>query len=359
MNKLILVSTCTNNKTARVPESLKLQNCKSSIFDKAVSSWTNSLWQSSDKRVPARELYSGNHWGETLKAYANLQACEQVEPSLWVLSAGCGLVPADLPLPPYSATFSSGPDGINELIWQPGWSAKERSQYWWQGLNAGKPADLPRTLLDVDPDPQTTWLIVLSKEYMPAVEQELFELISAGRQVLICSAGSYTNQKSLHPVLQSRLFALSEKFESYRQVLHGSKVALNANFTHWLTDEFLEDLASDPNGLLNKISQIDRALPDPGKLDVEEFIQRTKDAGSDLPADELRHLWNKRNRSAEPMTDEEVLAYIHQHYEPGVSSATKLLRKLRHEEMRSCEQKRFGALFKNYENRNQLSLFDD
>ena len=187
MNKLILVSTCTNNKTARVSESLKLQNCKSSIFEKAVSSWTNSLWQSSDKRVPARELYSGNHWGETLKAYANLQACEQVEPSLWVLSAGCGLVPADLPLPPYSATFSSGTDGINELIWQPGWSAKERSQYWWQGLNAGKPADLPRTLLDVDPDPQTTWLFVLSKEYMPAVEQELFELISAGRQVLICS----------------------------------------------------------------------------------------------------------------------------------------------------------------------------
>ena len=59
------------------------------------------------------------------------------------------------------------------------------------------------------------------------------------------------------------------------------------------------------------------------------------------------------------MTDEEVLAYIHQHYETGVSSATKLLRKLRHEEMRSCEQKRLELFFKNYENRNQLSLFDD
>ena len=52
-------------------------------------------------------------------------------------------------------------------------------------------------------------------------------------------------------------------------------------------------------------------------------------------------------------------SYIHQHYEPGVSSATQLLRKLRHEELRSCEQKRFGALFKLYENRNQLSLFDE
>ena len=41
-------------------------------------------------------------------------------------------------------------------------------------------------IVDVDPDPQTTWLFVLFKEYMPAVEQELFELISAGRQVLIC-----------------------------------------------------------------------------------------------------------------------------------------------------------------------------
>ena len=59
------------------------------------------------------------------------------------------------------------------------------------------------------------------------------------------------------------------------------------------------------------------------------------------------------------MTDEEVLEFIDATYEPGVSSATQLLRKLRHEELRSCEQKRFGALFKLYENRNQLSLFDE
>ena len=92
---------------------------------------------------------------------------------------------------------------------------------------------------------------------------------------------------------------------------------------------------------------------------VEEFVRLSKECGSDLPTEELEHLWTKRNRQTLPMTDEEVLAFIKLHYEPGISSATKLLRKLRHEEGRSCEQKRFGALFKNYENRNQLSLFDE
>ena len=94
-------------------------------------------------------------------------------------------------------------------------------------------------------------------------------------------------------------------------------------------------------------------------MEMDSFIETTQKVGSDLPGEELKRLWTKRNRETVPMTDDEVLAYIDEHYETGVSSATQLLCKLRHEELRSCEQKRFGALFKNYENRNQLSLFDE
>jgi len=359
MKKVILVSTCTNIKTAHVADFKKLQNCKSSIFDRAVNAWCDVLWSTPEDRIPAKELYAGNHWGETLKAFTNLSGREGCSPELWVLSAGCGLIPAELPVSPYSATFSSGLDGISELIWQPGWSPKERAQYWWKGINQGKPAELPKTLVDIDAGENSLFLFVLSKEYMPAVEQELFELISAGRQVLIVSAGGYAGRKSLHPILRARMFPLSEKFETYRSSLHGSKVALNANFAHWLTVEHLDELLSNPDGVLSTVAKIEQSLPDPSSLSLAEFVQVTHSAGSDLPAEELEHVWTKRNRVTVPMTDEEVLAYIHQHYEPGVSSATKLLRKLRHEELRSCEQKRFGALFKNYENRNQLSLFDE
>jgi hypothetical protein len=359
MKKVILVSTCTNSKTVSIGENKKLRNCSSVIYDQAISAWCKSLWSDKEDQVAARTLYGGSHWGETRKAFEKLSAQSSVSSELWILSAGCGLIPADLEVPAYTATFSSGADGIHELIWQPGWSPKERAQYWWKEINARKPPGIPRTLTDIGGDGDTLWLFVLSKEYMPAIEQELFELISSGQNVLIASAGAYANRQSLHPVIQPRLFSLSEKFETYRQVLHGAKVALNANFAHWLTTEHMEGLQQNSESLLSTIAKIDESLPDPSSMDEDSFIDATRQIGSDLAVEELKNLWTKRNRETVPMTDEEVMEFIDACYEPGFSSATQLLRKLRHEELRSCEQKRFGALFKLYENRNQLSLFDE
>ena len=359
MKKVILVSTCTNSKTVSIGENKKLRNCSSVIYDQAISAWCKSLWSDKEDQVAARTLYGGSHWGETRKAFEKLSAQSSVSSELWILSAGCGLIPADLEVPAYSATFSSGADGIHELIWQPGWSPKEKAQHWWKEINARKPPGIPRTLADIGGDGDTLWLFVLSKEYMPAIEQELFELISSGQNVLIASAGAYANRQSLHPIIQPRLFSLSEKFETYRQVLHGAKVALNANFAHWLTTEHMEELLQDSESLLSTIAKIDESLPDPSSMDEDSFIDATRQIGSDLAVEELKNLWTKRNRETVPMTDEEVMEFIDACYEPGISSATQLLRKLRHEELRSCEQKRFGALFKLYENRNQLSLFDE
>ena len=359
MKKVILVSTCTNSKTVSIGENKKLRNCSSVIYDQAISAWCKSLWSDKEDQVAARTLYGGSHWGETRKAFEKLSAQSSVSSELWILSAGCGLIPADLEVPAYSATFSSGADGIHELIWQPGWSPKEKAQHWWKEINARKPPGIPRTLADIGGDGDTLWLFVLSKEYMPAIEQELFELISSGQNVLIASAGAYANRQSLHPIIQPRLFSLSEKFETYRQVLHGAKVALNANFAHWLTTEHMEGLLQNSESLLSTIAKIDESLPDPSSMDEDSFIDATRQIGSDLAVEELKNLWTKRNRETVPMTDEEVMEFIDACYEPGISSATQLLRKLRHEELRSCEQKRFGALFKLYENRNQLSLFDE
>ena len=357
--KVILVSTCTNNKTVSADENKKLRNCSSFVYDQAIPGWCELLWSGSDELVSAKTLYAGTHWGETIKAHDKLVEQPGLSPELWILSAGCGLIPANLEVPAYSATFSSGADGIHELIWQPGWTPKERAQYWWKEINASKPKGVPRRLSDIETDADTLWLFVLSKEYMPAIEQELFELISSGQKVMIASAGAYANRQSLHPVIQPRLFSLSEKFETYRRVLHGAKVALNANFAHWLTTERMDDLLGDPDVLLPAIAAIDQSLPDPSSMDMNAFVETTLKVGSDLPEKELENLWTKRNRETVPMSDEEVLEFIDACYEPGISSATQLLRKLRHEELRSCEQKRFGALFKLYENRNQLSLFDD
>ena len=60
------------------------------------------------------------------------------------------------------------------------------------------------------------------------------------------------------------------------------------------------------------------------------------------------------------ITDDEVLEFIDRNYDPQSSTATRLLRLLRDQENKSCEQKRFGALFRAYKEKYGLNggLFD-
>ena len=74
MKKVILVSTCTNNKTVSVSENKKLRNCISVIYDQAIPAWSQSLWSGEDEQVTASTLYAGSHWGETIKAFDKLSA---------------------------------------------------------------------------------------------------------------------------------------------------------------------------------------------------------------------------------------------------------------------------------------------
>jgi hypothetical protein len=63
------------------------------------------------------------------------------------------------------------------------------------------------------------------------------------------------------------------------------------------------------------------------------------------------------------MTDDEVLAFIAEHFDPDTSSASVMLTQLRHEKKASCEQKRFRGLFRRFQeeyrkkNNSQMELF--
>ena len=358
MDKIILVSTCTDSKKVLPTENAQLRNCSS------ISDWQEKLDQVVSPLVPARDLYSGAHWNKTLAVQKVLSNLSHITSELWILSAGYGLIPENEPLKPYSATFSCGFDSIHQLEWSTEIStSKDRARDWWNKLQEAKTKGTPKSLIEIAPSENALWIVILSKEYMPALEQDLISLVSAGKQLLVISAGSYADRSMLHPALLPRLFPLSEKFEMYRSCLHGPKVALNANFAHWLVIERLEELLTAPDNLLESIADIDRKLPIPSQMDCQTFLQAAVNCGSDLPVedhgnnDSLSEFWVKRNRTIQRMTDEEVLRFISRHYKSGDSSASKLLDILRHQEGLSCEQKRFGKLFRAFEEGNQLSLF--
>jgi hypothetical protein len=133
-------------------------------------------------------LYAGEHW-QVVRGLEPAAAAVSLDASLWVCSAGYGLVSADAPLRSYGATFAAGhADSV---------SADPRNRpRWWAAL-AGWPGPAPtapRTLRDLAyRDPHSVILVAVSSAYLAACADDLLgaaaELASA-EQLTIISAGT-------------------------------------------------------------------------------------------------------------------------------------------------------------------------
>jgi hypothetical protein len=116
---------------------------------------------------------------------------------LWVCSAGYGLVHADAPLVPYSATFATNdPDSVRRFTSEDG---ADVSQTWWSELATWpgpRPGD-PRSLSDLAAsDPRSPLLVAASDVYLRAIEADL--TVAAGRlrrseALAVISAGGTAN----------------------------------------------------------------------------------------------------------------------------------------------------------------------
>jgi len=144
---------------------------------------------------------------------------------------------------------------------------------------------------------------------------------------MILSAGLYTEKGIAHPQLTDHILPFNDKFKQLEGYLNKTNVSLNARLANWLIREQSEVLV----------------------LGVEETIARVASIEHSLP--------EMKRRPVVKMTDAEVLEFIEQHYISQLSSASQLLKILRHQEQKSCEQKRFGQLFRQYQDENDRGLF--
>jgi len=324
--EIVIISTCTNQKKGQVAEEFHLGKWAGLFYRDAARKWVDALETASHPTVPASELYLGSHWNESL---ACLSAARKLGffPSLRVLSAGYGFIGAEEPLLPYAASFAAGGDSIQNLNWPDDPSPKQKARMWWEMIHRYRNRE-GLTSLTEQVSRTTPLLMVMSREYYAAVETEIIDLISAGLNVLIVSAGLFQNLSSVSPVVRPHVLPFSDSFKQVDDYLNKTNVSLNARLAHWLIQNHGDTLHEG----ISKVGPTLTALAE------------------SLPAMERREV--------NPMTDEEVLAFIEKHYEGRGDSATKLLNKLRHEAQLSCEQKRFGALFKTFTSSLQRDLFD-
>jgi hypothetical protein len=193
LSAITVITNCTNRKKITDYGQRKLGLYSSTRLTDRCGQWIQALKEPSETTMPARDLYAGDHWSVMKSLNALLE--EEVDLSLWIVSAGYGLISERATVSAYSCTFTSGQeDSIHRGVITVSKDANSR-MWWknlqkWQGPDPGQPRSVEEL---VRQNPETTLLVVLSQEYLKAIQDDLrraFEAIANPENFLIVSVGT-------------------------------------------------------------------------------------------------------------------------------------------------------------------------
>jgi hypothetical protein len=262
-----------------------------------LQAWVQRLSENTAPELPADRLYAGEHWDIARR----LPECVNQPASLWVVSAGYGLIPAAASIRPYSATFSPGhADSVAR--------GRGDAAAWWQGLAGWQgPSGAARTLTDlVKQRPGLRLILVLSEAYLAAC---LADITSAAASLedptqlsIICAGAKPAS------AIKGHLLPSDARLQ---HALGGTLQALNVRFAAHLL----------AGGSLSHSAMKTRALAMLRKQ--PPLIVYTRTRVSDA---QVRQFIRTRSRTVE------------------APSHTRLLRELRSAGL-ACEQGRFANLF--------------
>lgn len=266
--------------------------------------WIERLDQKKAQAVRAAQLYAGEHWAAVSELGLTAKA-QGYKPSLWVCSAGYGLIPAASLVKPYAATFTRGhPDSIA----RPSDPSDREAEWWshlaeWEGPSPGSPRCVGDIALDA---PRTPLLVVASPSYLKAMSSDLMtaaEVLSG--KLLISSAGAAQAGR-----LAKHLLSGTSRLQSK---VGGSKVSLNARVAALALTK--ANGSVDISTVESKISRIAKRLPDPAVFD--------------------------RKKLSDPQVTRWIRVQLKRDADLSASRALRILR----EQGKACEQTRFGVLF--------------
>ncbi|RKH18574.1 hypothetical protein D7X74_09240 [Corallococcus sp. CA047B] len=309
-NTLHIIASCTDRKHLPVPESLRLRHTQGADAEARARAWWQRLSSNAHPTRPASQLYAGEHWSVVLGLSAIARE-RGFTPSLWIASAGYGLISEKALVRPYSATFARG-HADSVVRDAKGHSSAEQLQVWWKTLSGcgGAPRHQARSLSQLARNqPQANFLVVASPLYITALATDLSN--AAGylhhpERLLVVSAPTPLAQGVLAPYW-------IPSSAHHQERLGGSRLGLHARVAR-------EILLTSSGGGLN--------APEVQK-EYRQLVQQSAPL----------HRYNRK-----PMTDDDVCAFIRQAMDGGVKSWSAGLKQLRAQQF-ACEQHRFKSLF--------------
>jgi hypothetical protein len=301
---VILITTCTNRKRKPVPPSLQACSLREGSQQSVLNEWCDRLTGNPPIDV-ASAIYCGRAFKEAF------DACREISGSLWIISAGLGLVSEEAMIPSYSITIGdSGPDSILKKIE----GGKFSSANWWTGITVfnGSPDPVHRLIIE---NPSKLFVIALSQAYAGLIEQDILSLSDDDlhRVRLIGLA--------LQPVLDSRLQEIVMPYDERLDGPGGTNIGTRSDFAQRAMRHFVNEI-----------------LKQSGSNDLQYHSQAVKQTLSGRPYRQIP----KRKR----LSDQEIMDVILKNWPSSGGNSSKMLRTIRDDEEIACEQGRFKELFR-------------
>jgi len=165
-----VIVACSARKTVRVRVGMHLRAIKRATIESRVRTWTSKLQDGcGNGLLPAAQLYCGDAWATARSGIDNYRLGSAA--SLWVASAGYGLIASSERVYPYSATFSPRhQDSVGAN------GEKSDRMRWWKGLCdwARSINRQPHSIEELAKrHPSTPLLIAVSPDYLSALASDL------------------------------------------------------------------------------------------------------------------------------------------------------------------------------------------
>lgn len=299
---VIVITSCTNRKK-KVGTVLALDGTETSG---SLSELAHG-WQRQVQAVCKPELHSAGtlYAGRSIKEAR--QAAERVSATLYIASAGHGLLRWDDCIPSYNVTTSPAPgNALHQCLLRLGKSPAD----WWQALvqTFGKQRSLAKV---VELSPHAVVLLAVPSAYLTMLGRELSSLSDDAVQRLRIITSSH-GASSLPVPLQSVVMPYDERLEGL-----AAYAGTRSDFPQRALRHFVVVLSG-------------HALP------LEIARQQVNQAMTALQKPTLPERQRK--------TDDQIIALLQQNWQRLNGSATALLRYLRDDALVACEQSRFRTL---------------
>lgn len=298
--KVIILTSCASRKRASGKPLIWRKPGPEVALRDVADAWARTI-ASASALCKAEDMYLGRSFSEAK------QACRTAEATMYIVSAGLGLVAGQELIPAYDLTMASGPTSLTPILKRLGNDPSD----WWHILHTARGRRDPIYSL-LTQYPQAVVLLAMPADYIALISAELATLSPAHIKQLRILTSTF-GQSFVPEQLRNNVLAYDERLE-------GSAYAgTRTDFPQRALRHFVDVLQGHRLSLDDAHDKVSKAMA--------ELVQ-------------------PRIPSRAKKTDDEIIALLKRNWLIHDGRAGKLLRFLRDDALVACEQARFQGLWK-------------